>query len=189
MDYVEGFENKNKDSDLTIDDKEKLISELFNLNGYVNNEYKKYIIDLSLNNFHSIQGQKINRKFNLSSSLNSKVVKGKLVDVFFRASPIDLSNRENQLRFEGQYINNIKLNDLTDKTKITNAILKYFIILNKNLNLIKINKILLKSGTAINKNKPNAGNMFNITIEAASNQNDIKNEEVFKFQGFFINGV
>ncbi|AKU79908.1 hypothetical protein [Spiroplasma turonicum] len=189
MDYVQGFEEKTKDQDLNDKDKELLISELFKLNGYVNNEYKKYKNDLILNNFHTIQGQKINRKFNLSSKSGSKLVKGKLVDVFFRASPLDLSDKENQIKTVGSNITDLKSNELSDKNKVSNSILQYFISLNKDLNPMNIKNVEIKKGSAVNKNSSgNAEGLYNLIIKAKDNQNDIKNETSFKFGVFWIEG-
>ncbi|AKX34218.1 hypothetical protein SLITO_v1c05840 [Spiroplasma litorale] len=137
--YIKGFENKKQNSDLNSNDKEILIFNLFKLNGY-----KKYLNNLILDNYQSVQGQPINRNFNLTASSYSKVVKGKLDNIFFIASSLDLSDKENRLVYTYSFYEMQSKDDLSNKEKVAKVILETFVTINKALNPIKINDIVLK---------------------------------------------
>lgn len=182
--FVEGYANKNTDLDLNATDKSNLIKEFFKQNGYANIS-DDIVGQIQLSNFHVIQGQKINRKFNLKANSNSTKVNGSLDDVFIRVAPLDLSDSANQIKESGNFITQdfLSMSDVDNPVKVEESILKQFMSLNKDLNPMKLEDIQIRKGTAV------ISNQFSVVIEAKKGQNNVSKEIKYTFGGFYINGT
>ncbi|AUM62731.1 hypothetical protein [Spiroplasma monobiae] len=184
--FIEGFADKGSDSELNKEDLKVLIKGLFEKNNIKEEEYLVYMNDIQISNFHKIQGQKINRRFDITAKSDSKLIKGSLKDAFLRTSPLDLSDKENQIKSVGSIISSITdKKDLLDSNKVSKVILEQFISLNFDLNPIDIVNIEIEPGSATNfKN-----GTYTLTIKAKDNQNSVKSKTVYQFTGFYVNGI
>jgi len=182
--FVEGYANKYTDLDLNSTDKSNLIKEFFKQNGYADIS-DDIVGQIQLSNFHVIQGQKINRKFNLNANSNSTKVNGSLDDVFIRVAPLDLSDSANQIKESGNFIDQdfLSMSDVDNPVKVEESILKQFMSLNKDLNPMKLEDIQIRKGTAV------ISNQFSVVIEAKKGQNNVSKEIKYTFGGFYINGT
>lgn len=181
--YIEGFSEKTTQTSLTETDKQILAKEVLKYNQITEANMSIYLADLEVSNFHEVQGQKINRRFNLTAKSNSNVVAGTLTDINLRVAPLDLADKENQIKNSGNFITSLTSENQNDKEQVAIAILSQFIQLNIDLNPVLLEDIKIKTGSAINYKN----NVYTITIMAADNQNNTEGETEYTFSGFYVN--
>lgn len=181
--YIEGFSEKTTQTSLTETDKQILAKEVLKYNQITEANVSIYLADLEVSNFHEVQGQKINRRFNLTAKSNSNVVAGTLTDINLRVAPLDLADKENQIKNGGNFITSLTSENQNDKEQVAIAILSQFIQLNIDLNPVLLEDIKIKTGSAINYKN----NVYTITIIAADNQNNTEGETEYTFSGFYVN--
>ncbi|WP_338985668.1 hypothetical protein [Spiroplasma endosymbiont of Diplazon laetatorius] len=186
--YIDGFANKTSQSDLTQEDKDIILTRLFEVNGYDESSSKPLIDQLDIKNYLKDQKQTINRTFTVALKSNAVSVEGEIKGAIFKANPLDLSDPgQSQIRDDIGWIyidGDVSPEQLNEAEFIEKEIVEQFIIANEELNPMLPQNLQVKKNSAIN-----SASIYKITIQATPNQLNTQGEVEIKMQGFLLNGV